>query len=327
MFLIGSTPAGDALLDHQLYLPQEWTSAAKRRRKARVPKEIRFQTKPALAAELIRRTEANGHVRFDWIVADEHYGENGTFLDALEAQGKRYMVEVGSNTTFWTVDPATQVPEGCSGAGRPPSRPSRDYVISAAQLVATLPIGAWQPLQLREGENGPLVYEYACCRVWGVRHRKPGPAIWLVFQRSPDNRDEIKYWVSNADEATPLATLALVGAVRLRVEIFLEEAKGELGMADYEARAWTSWHHHMSLVALAHLYATQVRNDTRAAEPRMTLRQAFDLLKAALIRPQLSLEEALHLTEYHLTRSEIAKRSHRKTWLKKHKHLKRQLLL
>ncbi len=327
VFLVGSTPAGDALLDHQLYLPQEWASDAKRRQKARVPKEIRFQTKPAIASELIRRTEANGHVRFNWIVADEHYGENGTFLDRLEEQGKRYMVEVSSSTTFWTVDPATQVPAGSSGAGRPPSRPSREHVASAAELAAGLPVEAWQPIKLREGENGPLVYEYACRRLWAVRHRKPGPAIWLVLQRSPDNPAEIKYWVSNADEATPLETLALAGAVRLRVEIFLEEAKGELGMADYEARAWTSWHHHMSLVALAHLYATQVRNDTRATEPRMTLRQGFDLLKAALIRPQLSLEEALHLTEYHLTRNGIAKRSHRKTWLTKHKELKQKLLL
>jgi SRSO17 transposase len=56
-----------------------------------------------------------------------------------------------------------------------------------------------------------------------------------------------------------LATLALVTGCRFRVEEFFAEAKGYLGMAHYEARAWSSWHHHMSLVALAHLLVTLTR--------------------------------------------------------------------
>ena len=33
---------------------------------------------------------------------------------------------------------------------------------------------------------------------------------------------------------------------------YFEDGKLHLGMADYEARSWSSWHHHMALVALAH---------------------------------------------------------------------------
>ena len=326
VFLVGTVPAGEALLDHQLYLPKEWTKDRRRRKKARVPKQVRFQTKPQIAAELIRRTVANGHVQFDWIVADDHYGENGGFLDALESARQRYMVETPITTTFWMVDPATQVPPDC-GHGRPRTQPSRDQVCSARNIIAALPAHAWQPIKLREGAKGPLVFEYARLRVWAVRHRGPGPAVWLVLQRSVDDPREVKVWVSNADEQTPLELLAQAGATRFRVELFFEEAKGELGMAHYEARAWTSWHHHMALVAMAHLFATLVRQDCQADKTHLTLRQSFDLIRAALNRPPQTYDESLRLTEYYLTRNATATRSHRKTWLQKHKRLAEQLML
>ena len=57
----------------------------------------------------------------------------------------------------------------------------------------------------------------------------------------------------------PLPTLAAVTGVRWRVEEFFEDGKGFLGMRDYQARSWTSWHHHMALVAVAHLFVTVTR--------------------------------------------------------------------
>lgn len=326
VFLVATVPAGEALLDHQLYLPKEWIKDRTRRKKARVPRHVQFQTKPQLAAELIRRTVANGHVRFDWIVADDHYGENGGFLDALESAGQRYMVETPVTTTFWTVDPATQIPAD-TGSGRPHTQPSREHVRSAREIIAALPTTAWQPIKLREGAKGPLVFEYAALRVWAVRHTRPGPPVWLVLQRSVDNAAEVKVWVSNADEQTPLDLLAQAGATRFRVELFFEEAKGELGMGHYEARAWTSWHHHMSLVAMAHLFATLVRAECRQEKEQLTLRQSFDLIRAAIVHRPRTYEESLQLAEYYITRNARATRSHRKTWLHKHKRLADELML
>ncbi|HZY87694.1 MAG TPA: IS701 family transposase [Gemmataceae bacterium] len=266
VFLTGVTPAGCALLDQQLYLPQEWARDPKRRRQAHVPKDIRFRTQPQLAAQLLRRTVASGGVRFDWVVADAAFGENGTFLDALDDQQQRYLLAVPSNTTVWTVDPAGQVPPP-QGRGRHPTRPQRDAVRSVPAVAATLPAEAWQTYQLREGTTGPLVFQFAAVRVWAVRHRKPGPAIWLVIRRALGEDPEVKYYVSNAPADTPLATLALVSGCRFRVEEFLEEGKSYLGMAQYEARAWSSWHHHMSLVALAHLYVTLTRLRLKKKRP------------------------------------------------------------
>jgi len=53
--------------------------------------------------------------------------------------------------------------------------------------------------------------------------------------------------------------MALVSGCRWHVEEFLEEGKSYLGMAHYEARSWTNWHHRMSLVSLAHLFVTVTR--------------------------------------------------------------------
>jgi SRSO17 transposase len=263
VFLVGVTPAGSALLEHQLYLTQTWAADAKRRARAGVPKGIKFRTKPQIAIDLLRRTAAHGLVPFDWIIADELYGHNGEFLDDLEALQQRYVVEVPVHTTVWTVDPQTQVPphEGRRGpaATLPPRERVRQHVRSVREVAQSLPPAAWQMLQLRPGAKGPLAFAFARLRVWAVRHRKPGPACWLLLRRSLEEDAELKYYVVNAPEEEPLETMALVTGTRYRVEEYFEEGKMYLGMAHYEARAWSSWHHHMSLVALAHWFVTLTR--------------------------------------------------------------------
>jgi len=326
VFLLGVTPAGCACLDQQLYLPEEWAKSRKRRKKTRVPKGIKFQTKPQVAEELVGRTIAGGHVAFDWLTADELYGRNEALLDALEEMEQRYLVEVPCNTTVWTVDPATEIPP-YSGGGRRPTNPRRDSVRQVRQIAAELPESAWQTLKLREGTKGPLVFQFARLRVWAMRDGKPGPAVWVMFRRSLEKDAEVKYYISNANEETPLKEMALVSGTRWRVEEYFEDAKMHLGMAHYETRSWTSWHHHMTLVALAHLFVTLTRAELKTDAPELTLDMAVNLLQSALPRPALTEEDALHLTEYHLKRNRTARESHRKSWLHKHKNVKSEVLL
>ena len=126
-------------------------------------------------------------------------------------------------------------------------------------MAESLPPEAWHKYRIRDGAQGPMVFAFAAVRVHAVRHRKEGPAIWLVFRRSLGEKAETKYYVSNAAADTSLETFALVSGCRWRVEEYLEQSKSYLGMAQYEARSWASWHHHMSLVALAHLFVTLTR--------------------------------------------------------------------
>jgi SRSO17 transposase len=300
VFLLGATPAGNALLDHQLYLPEKWAGDAARRKKTRVPAEVTFRTKPQIAAALLARST----VGFDWVTADEEFGRDGAFLDALEQGHQRYLLEIPCDTTVWTTRPMRQTPD--------------EFVEQVRNLAMTLPSRAWELIKLREGAKGPLAFEFARLRVWSVRHRHAGPPLWLLIRRSLERVPEVKYYVSNAATDTPLKTMAQVTGVRWRVEEFFEDAKGQLGMADYEARSWTSWHHHMSLVALAHLFVTQTRRDLKRKNPELTLDMAMRLLGSALPRPQLSLQDAEDLVDYYQDRNRQAKKSHRKRWLAEH---------
>ena len=300
VFLLGVTPAGTTLLDHQLYLPESWAGDVARRTKTRVPPEVTFQTKPQIAAALVARSIT----RFDWIVADEEFGRDGAFLDALERHDQQYLLEIPSNTTVWIGKPMHQTPD--------------TYVWPVQSLAGGRKDSDWQVIQLREGAKGPLAFQFFRMRVWTVRHRHAGPPLWLLIRRSLERIPEVKYYLSNAKADTPLETMAQVTGVRWRVEEFFEDGKSQLGMADYEARSWTSWHHHMSLVALSHLFVTQTRNELKRDIPELTLDLALQLIRSSMSRPRLSLDDAMDLIQYHLARNRQARKSHRKSWLAKH---------
>jgi SRSO17 transposase len=194
------------------------------------------------------------------------------------------------------------------------------------EVAASLPPEAWKPLVLREGSKGPLVHEFAAVRVWAMRHYKAGPPIWLVLRRTTEHTD-LKYYVSNASADTPWQNIAVAGGSRWRVEENLEDGKMHMGMADYEARSWSSWHHHMAMVGLAHLYVTLTNREAKHTVPNLTLDLALRVLRSAFARPTLSEDEAIDLIDYYVKRNDVARESHRKSWLARHKQLAKKLLL
>jgi SRSO17 transposase len=262
VFLIGVTPAGAALLDHRLYLPKPWCEptpeAQGRREKAHIPEGVTFQPKARIAAELVRNIAVLGQTTLDWVVADEEYGKAGHFHDAMDELEQKYVVEVPVTTTVWTADPATCVPPP-GARGRVPTAPTREGVLSVVAVAAGLPVGAWHALKVREGAVGPLVFKFAAVRAWAMRDQKPGPPVWLLIRRSLEETPEVKYYISNGDAETTREVMALVACSRFRVEEFFEACKSYLGMSQYETRSYVGWHHHMALVAVAHLFVTLTR--------------------------------------------------------------------
>ena len=85
------TAFGQAWADFDVYMPGCWAKDPQRRRRAGIPEDLKFATKPELAIEQLRRLMAAG-VRALWAAADEVYGRCGEFRDACRALSLAYVV-------------------------------------------------------------------------------------------------------------------------------------------------------------------------------------------------------------------------------------------
>jgi SRSO17 transposase len=274
VFLGYASRHGYTLLDRRLYLPEEWVedeAYAGRREACGVPPDAVFQTKPALGGAMIRALRQAGTLRCRWVACDEGFGRDTALLDQIAGLGLWYYAEVPHDTRGWPDRPATAVP-AWSGRGR---KPTRARVVdpaaapqTAAEVAAALPASAWSRQVIKEGSKGPITADFALRRVVAVRDGLPGPAVWLVLRRNPET-SEPKTYLSNAPAATPSATLVRASGMRWPIERCFEEGKQHLGLGDYEVRSWRGWHHHLTLVILAHFFLVRLQCRWGGKGPRV----------------------------------------------------------
>ncbi len=249
----------------RLFLPEAWATDAARRRVAQVPPAVRFQTKGAIALDLLDAGRAAG-VPAQTVVSDAGYGEQPTFLDGLETRALAYIVAVPSATRFRladavAADPGDQ-PVPYQGRGRPrkgPALATRLPSADAPTLLATLAPQAWKTVAWRTGTKGALVKQCARVRVYRTGRRGRGHPShgWLIGERPlPAHAGEAKYYYAWGLEERTLGDLLELVHVRWVVERFYQDAKGELGLDAYEGRRWPGLHRHVALVMLAHSYLT-----------------------------------------------------------------------
>lgn len=245
VFLAYASGRGHTLLDARLYLPEAWLSEAWQalREGCHVPDGTAFQTKPELAWEMIAAVHRRGQLPFAWVACDEGFGNNPAFLGHLEAAGINYFAEVPVSTLVW---PLQASPEA--------GGPSR-----VDQLVGQLPPTAWRTRHIKDGEKGPQRARFAFVRAVAVRDKQPGPEVWVVLRRNVSEPAELKIFLSNAPADTTRDELVRVSGMRWPIETCFRQAKGSLGMDQYQARTWRGWHHHMTMVILAHHFLVRLR--------------------------------------------------------------------
>lgn len=233
-----------ALVDLRLYLPKEWANKKRRRRKAGVPEEIRFQTRHEQALEMLR--EKGALLPHTWIAGDDEMGRSSKFRGELRALNERYLLAVPSNTLIRDCEVE---PPAYSGRGPRPKVPFK----RVDRWAAVLPASAWQTIEVRPGEKGPLTTQLVKRRVHAKEGRKTGPEEILVVTREQQADGSFKhdYYLSNAVAETPLQEFARVAKAAHRIEECIKRAKKEAGLADYEVRTWEGWHHHQTLSLLA----------------------------------------------------------------------------
>jgi len=236
---------GHVLVDTRLYLPKEWAKNRARRKKSKVPKRIRFQTRHQLSLEML---DAKGTILpHAWITGDDEMGRSSAFRRDLRQRKEAYMLAVPSNTLVRDLE--VDAPS-YSGKGRKPVTP----FVRVDRWQKAQPKNAWTRIDVRDGEKGPIVVDVLKCRVVAkTDRRRIGPEETLVVVRSLDEqrKEKLDYYLSWSHEETSLQEYGRVCTAHHRVEECIKWGKSEAGLADYQVRNWHAWHHHQTLSLIA----------------------------------------------------------------------------
>lgn len=240
VFLAYASDLGQAFIDRELYLPEEWAEDRERREQAGVPEEIGMRTKPELAKEMLGRALDAG-VKAAWVVADSVYGDSRRLGMFLEEREQPYVLALSGKAYVW--------------AGFYQHRVSE--VLKALRRGELVSEEGFKRLSAGEGSKGPRLYDWT--RLPLNPPMQEGFERWLLVRRSIEDPDELTAYTVFCAEGTMLEELAQVAGSRWRVERGFEEAKGEVGLAHYEVRSWHGWYRHITLALFAHAFLAALR--------------------------------------------------------------------
>jgi SRSO17 transposase len=257
VFLAYASGRGQAFIDRELYLPEEWAADKERRQRAGVPEEVGMRTKPELVKEMLGRALVEAGVKAEWVVADCVYGDSRRLGMFLEEKEQPYVLALSGKAHVWAgfyqhrvsalLDALT---EGELQSGE-----------SAKEEEAE----GWKRLSAGEGSKGPRLYDWR--RLPLNPPLQEGFQRWLLVRRSIEDPEEITAYTVFCAQNTTLEALAKVAGSRWRVEIGFEEAKGEVGLAHYEVRSWDGWYRHITLSLFAQAFLAAIRAEGVDIEP------------------------------------------------------------
>lgn len=255
------------LLDGELFLPQEsWDADRQRCQEAGVPDELGYRPKWKIALEQYQRALANG-LRFAWLTFDEYYGRTGEFRRALDGLGQNYVAEVPVDLMAWTQQPKVLYRAHARDhrPGRPKHYPRlkvknnpRVEVRNILRYSRPMQQQPWVNYRVKEGSKGPMVWQAKQMWVYLADEQGlPSRPHHLLVARNALHPREIKYFISNAPESTPVETLLQVAFTRWTIERAFEDSKTELGMDHFEVRKFISIQRHLILSCVSHTFLSE----------------------------------------------------------------------
>jgi SRSO17 transposase len=236
-----------ALVDRELYLPEEWAGDFARRREAGIPDGVTFATKPELARRMLERLRAAG-LPAAWVTGDTVYGGSGPLRAWLEGRGQPYVLAIAAND-------GVDLPVGSDGPDR------AMHVLPREIAEYALDPDDWRRLSAGDGSKGARLYDWAF-----VPLAPPAAAGFeqaVLIRRpldAPDDPKKLAYYLTFAPVGTLLETLITVAGRRWTIEESVAAAKGEVGLDHYEVRHYHGWYRHITLAMLALAYLAVVRS-------------------------------------------------------------------
>ena len=258
---------------YRLYLPQDWASERERRRKAGVPAEIGFKTKPEIALEQLRWACAAGLPR-GVALLDAGYGNNSELRTEITALELTYVAGIQSTTTVWAPGTEPLAAKTRSGRGRPAKRRRRGGKHRPAAVKALalgLPRRAWRTIAWREGTAERLSSRFARLRVRAAhgadRRAERRPGEWLLIEWPQGEAEPTKYWLSTLPDDIAFRRLVDFAKLRWRIERDYQELKQEVGLGHFEGRGWRGFHHHATLCIAAYGFLISERETIPPSGP------------------------------------------------------------
>jgi SRSO17 transposase len=261
--------AGDfhTLIDGDLFLPEEtWHGNRTRCRTAGIPDDVVYRAKWKIALEQVQRALGNG-LRFSWLTFDEGYGGKPPFLRGLDGLGQNYVAEIPVNFVGWTKPPEVLYREHSRNKGRsrrrkfPRLKVRNTPAVEVRNILTWSPVlreVLWEPYHVKDGTKGPMVWEAKRIAFWiKDENGLPSRPHHLMVTRNVLKPDEVKFFLSNAPESTPIEVLLLVAFSRWRIERLFEDSKTELGMDHFEVRKYPSIVRHLILTCISHLFLAE----------------------------------------------------------------------
>lgn len=283
-----------APIDCRLFLPKSWADDIERCRQAGIPDEfIEYQRKQDLALQLVLAARIRG-AEFGWIGCDAFYGEDPAFLRSLDSMSEIFVADVHKDQRIYLDNPLPYVPAPKSEKGRRPTRLKTDGEALRVDFWAQQQLeSAWEKFEVRDTTKGKLRVAVLHRQVWLWDGKEPKAHCWRLIVRKTIGTDEIKYSISNAPPQVSLERLVYMQGQRYLIERVFQDAKNQCGMGQYQARAWRSWHHHMTMVMLAMLFMLEQQIKNSAAYPLLSSNDIVELITFYLPNRKASEEEIL----------------------------------
>jgi SRSO17 transposase len=241
VFVAYASGLGHALLDRELYLPEEWTNDRERCRSAGIPDDRDVATKPQLAQQMLARAFAAG-MPAPWVTGDSVYGNARQLRMWLEGRPQAYVLAVSGQECVRLDGRQRQM----------------------KTLVAALPPEGWTRLSAGDGTTGPRWYDGRGLPL--AESQEPGWRRWLLVRRRLSLPTELTAYLVFAPQDTTLAEVVQVAGTRWTIESSFEAAKGEVGLDDSEVRSWTGWYRHITLAMWAYALLVVLRAGPIAVE-------------------------------------------------------------